>query len=110
MTVTLASESRAQKGFYVPTFEIRIEGVGLPNDVLRDVVQVTYKDSLKDIDGFELTVNNWDATTREFKYVGSETEADLKGSPENNWFRIFDPCNKKVDVRMGYVGALRRMV
>src|SRR3954452_17363574 len=102
---TLADESRAQHGFYVPQFEIRIEGVGLPGDVLRDVSQVTYHDNLKEIDGFELTVNNWDAGTRRFKYVGSESAADLKGSgPDAKRARLFDPCNKEVEVRAGYLG------
>jgi phage protein D len=108
---TLADESRAQQGFYVPQFEIRIEGVGLPRDVLRDVSQVTYKDSLKEIDGFELTVNNWDATTRQFKYVGGESGADLKGSSEQaQRTRLFDPCNREVEVRAGYLGDLRTLV
>jgi phage protein D len=108
---TLADESRAQHGFYVPQFEIRIEGVGLPRDVLRDVSQVTYKDSLKEIDGFELTVNNWDAVTRRFKYVGAESAATLKGSGEEaQRARLFDPCNKEVEVRAGYLGDLRTLV
>jgi phage protein D len=108
---TLADESITQRGFYVPQFEIRIEGVGLPRDVLRDVSQVTYKDSLKEIDGFELTVNNWDATTRSFKYVGAESSADLQGSSEEaQRARLFDPCNKTVEVRAGYLGDLRTLV
>jgi phage protein D len=108
---TLADESRAQHGFYVPQFEIRIEGVGLPRDVLRDVSQVTYKDTLKEIDGFELMVNNWDATTRRFKYVGAESPADLTGaSEEAQRTRLFDPCNKEVEVRAGYLGDLRTLV
>jgi phage protein D len=108
---TLADESRAQHGFYVPQFEIRIEGVGLPHDVLRDVSQVTYKDSLKEIDGFELTVNNWDAAGRRFKYVGAESAADLKGSnADAQRTRLFDPCNREVEVRVGYLGDLRTLV
>lgn len=108
---SLADESRTQHGFWVPQFEIRIEGVGLPRDVLRDVSQVTYKDSLKEIDGFELAVNNWDAGTRGFKYVGSESAADLKGSTdESQRARLFDPCNKEVEVRVGYLGDLRTLV
>ena len=62
-----------QGDFYVPRFEIKIAGANLPQNVLRDVMQVTYKDSVKEIDSFEITVNNWDAEKREFKYVGSET-------------------------------------
>src|SRR5262245_36542964 len=108
---SLADESRAQGGFYVPQFEIRIEGVGLPRDILRDVSQVTYRDTLKEIDGFEVTVNNWDAATRRFKYVGAESAADLKGSSEEALrARLFDPCNKEVEVRAGYVGDLHTLV
>jgi len=108
---TLADESRAQHGFYVPQFEIRIEGVGLPRDVLRDVSQVTYHDSLKEIDGFEITVNNWDSRTRQFKYVGFETAADLTGSDDRaQRARLFDPCNKVVELRGGYLGDLRPLV
>jgi hypothetical protein len=39
--VNLAEESRQQGNFYVPQIEIRIEGAGLPRDVLRDVTQIT---------------------------------------------------------------------
>jgi phage protein D len=108
---TLADESRAQHGFYVPQFEIRIEGVGLPRDVMRDVSQVTYRDSLKEIDGFEITVNNWDPRTRQFKYVGFEAAADLTGSDDRAVrARLFDPCNKEVELRAGYLGDLRTLL
>src|ERR1041384_619092 len=98
--LTLADESLNELGFYVPQYEIRIDGVGLPSNVLRDVTQVTYKDNIKEIDSFELTVNNWDADARRFKYVGSENQQDLEGSTADSArYRIFDPCNKKVDVQ-----------
>jgi phage protein D len=106
--VTLRQESPRQGHFYVPVFEIKIEGVGLPRDILRDVTQLTYRDNIKEIDSFELTVNNWDAQTRTFKYVGAETAASLRGStPESQRYRLFEPCNKEVEVRMGYLGDLR---
>ena len=113
MTVvtTLAEESRRQGGFYVPRFEIKIEGVGLPRDVLSDVTQLTYKDSIKEIDGFELTVNNWDAAANSFKYVGGETKESLQeGTPESLRYRLFEPCNKEVTVSMGYVDDMRVML
>jgi phage protein D len=109
--VRLDQESNKQNGFYVPHFEIRIEGMGLPRDVLEDVTQLTYKDSIKEIDSFELTVNNWDPSTNDFKYVGSETPQSLKGNtPESLRYRLFEPCYKEVEVRMGYVGNLRVML
>lgn len=109
--VTLREESGRQGGFYVPQFEVKIEGVGLPRDILRDVSQVTYKDSLKEIDSFELSVNNWDAETRDFKYVGAETAETLRGdTPLALRYRLFEPCQKTVEVRMGYAEKLRLMV
>jgi uncharacterized protein len=114
--VSLGEESRARKvldgtSFYVPYFEVKIGGVGLPPDVLRDVTQLTYKDEIRKFDSFELTVNNWDPTTQSFKYVGSETAKSLKGdSRESQRFRLFEPCKKKVEVWMGYVGDLRLML
>src|SRR5438477_5721438 len=102
--VKLREESIDQGGFYVTMFEIRIEGVGLPREVLRDVTQITYKDNVKELDSFELTVNNWDATDRKFKYVGAEDAESLKKNPLHS---LFDPCAKKVDVKMGYLDDLK---
>ena len=109
--VSLADESLKQGGFYVPQFEVKIEGVGLPRDVLRDVIELTYKDSIKEIDSFELTVNNWDPSMNAFKYVGSETADSLEGNTdESRRYRLFEPCNKEVQVSMGYAGDLRIML
>jgi phage protein D len=63
-----------------------------------DVLQVTYKDNVEEIDSFELTVNNWDADTRRFKYHDR---------------RLFDP-GQRVELALGYLGAagggLRTMI
>lgn len=111
--VTLAQESREQQGFYVPQFQVRIEGAGLPRDVLRDVIQLTYKDNIREIDNFELSINNWDPQTNDFKYVGSrlETRQSLQGDTEmSRRFRLFEPCHKEVEVRLGYTGELTVML
>ncbi|HEY3284050.1 MAG TPA: hypothetical protein VGN26_17410 [Armatimonadota bacterium] len=105
--VELHEESPLQGGFYVPRFEVRIEGVGLPRDVLRDVTQLTYKDSVKELDSFELTVGNWDTRTRSFKYVGSETKESLEKNPLH---RLFEPSTKQVDVYLGYLDELKLML
>lgn len=110
-TFTMTQESQDQGNFYVPQFEVRIEGVGLPRDVLRDVREVTYHDDIDEIDGFQITVNNWDPDLRAYKYVGSETPATLRGSSdESARQRLFDPCNKKVELWMGYPGKLQLMM
>jgi hypothetical protein len=109
--MTVLKESKQQGHFYVPQFEVKIAGVGLPPAVLRDITQLTYEDGIKKIDSFTLTVNNWDAGRRDFKYVGAEMPETLRDStPESLRYRLFEPCNKVVEVRMGYVGALRLMM
>jgi phage protein D len=72
--------------FYVPAFEIRLDKKVQGQDVIHDVLSASYKDSLTDIDTFELTINNWDAETRKFKYSDSD---------------LFDP-GKKLELFMGY--------
>jgi len=82
--------------FYVPYFEVRLKGKSLSQDVVRDIIQVSYKDSLDAIDSFDLTINNWDAESRSFKYSDEE---------------IFDP-GQELELWMGYYGAdhQRRMM
>ena len=82
--------------FYIPTFEVKLRGRPLGKDVVRDIVQVTYKDDIKEVDSFEISINNWDAETRTYKY----SEGDL-----------FDP-GKEIELKMGYFGkdSLRLMI
>ncbi len=82
--------------FYVPYFEVKIEGRPQGQNVIRDILQVSYKDNIKEIDSFEITINNWDAATRKFKYSDSD---------------LFDP-GKELDLWMGYYGknSLRLMI
>jgi phage protein D len=82
--------------FYVPYFEVKLQDRPLGQDIVRDISQVTYKDNLEDVDNFELTIVNWDAETRTYKY----SDGDL-----------FDP-GKRLELWMGYYGkdGLRLMI
>ena len=88
----------AGNDFYVPAFEVSLGGRRQSGALVRDVTQVTYKDNVKEIDRFEMTVNNWDARERKFKYSDTDT---------------FEP-KKFVELKMGYLGAggsgLRTMI
>ena len=102
--VTMVNTSEKYGSFYTPQFQIRIENVGLKANVLRDVMQLTYKDNINEIDSFEITVNNWDANRRDFKYVGTDQPQLLdEKNPGSRADQIFDPCNKVVDIYMGYL-------
>jgi uncharacterized protein len=111
MTLYDESVDPTNRDFYAPGFELKIDGVGLPQGVLRDVMEVTYHDDINEIDGFELTVNNWDATTRSCKYIGSETTATLSGgSAATQLFTLFDPGGKSAELSIGYSGNYQSMV
>ena len=80
--------------FYVPAFEVQLGGRPAGQDVVRDILSVTYKDSVQEIDSFEITINNWDAETRDLQVQRPQ---------------LFDP-GERVELRMGYQGALRPML
>lgn len=110
-TTTLREESERQGGFFVPRFEVKVQGVDLPRDVLFDVSAVTYQDSVSSIDSFQMTINNWDDQRREHKFIGSETAAQLEeGHRDHPRVTLFEPCGKEVTLRMGYGGRLVNML
>ncbi len=85
--------------FYVPRFEIYIDKKRVEGDVINDILQVTYKDSINDIDFFSIEINNWDAEKRAFKFA----------PPQQGFKGVFDP-GKKIEVWMGYYKNTRRMM
>lgn len=97
---TLTRPHELGQQFYVPEFEVRLAGEDLPLDVVRDVISVTYRDSVDDIDSFELVVNNWDASVGRPKYLPAS---------EPRFERVFDP-GAKITLHMGYAGELRQML
>lgn len=115
---TLDALSETLRGFYVPQFEIKVEGAGLPDDVMRDVIELTYEDDLDRMDSFQITVSNWDEVNKKFKYIGSEDATGQGGAangPEDgsgaaNRYQLFEPCSKKVIIKMGYLGDLKIMM
>jgi len=83
--------------------QVYVGGRVLAGDVIRDVLQVTYKDSVKEMDSFDIEINNWDADFQAFKF----TPALNNGSV--NYSGIFDP-GQTIEIWMGYQGNLRRML
>jgi phage protein D len=77
--------------FYVPYFEVKIEGRPAGQGVIKDILSVSYKDNIKEFDSFDITINNWDAAKRDFKYSDSQ---------------LFDP-GKRLELWMGYYGGNR---
>src|SRR6266852_2006638 len=87
---TIEQDIYIGQDFYVPAFRVRVRGKELLQAEY-DVLSVTYQDSDKEMDSFDLTVNNWDP--------------DGKG-PGLGWFKysdtdVFDPW-QDVELSMGY--------
>lgn len=100
--LTIPEASSRYGDFYVPRFEITAAGRALDARIVRDVLQVTYTDSITEIDSFDITVNNWDAETREFKYVGAENE--VEGATPMQ--KIFNPGAAEFELKLGYGSEL----
>lgn len=86
--------------FYVPQYEVRINGRSLPDNIVRDVMQVTYKDNVQEIDSFDLQISNYDSLRGLPKY-------EPPSAPEHGG--IFDP-GKRIELWIGYVNNLRLML
>lgn len=92
MPLAEAEQIFAGQDFYVPHFQVKIAGRPQGQGVVRDILSVSYKDNIKEIDSFEININNWDAETRAFKYSDSD---------------LFDP-GKELELWMGYYGKERQ--
>lgn len=91
---------RAGQTFYVPAFEISVNGRPAGREVVRDLTEVTFEDSLEAIDSFTLAFNNWDTDHLLPSFVG-------QGAEEARWADI-QPGNG-LELRLGYQGDLRLM-
>jgi len=91
--------------FYVPTVELVVRGRPLGAEVIHDLIQVTYKDSVNEIDTFNIEINNWDADHQTFKFAPSLQTAN------ENFTGIFDP-GTEIELWMGYQNQsnMRRMM
>ena len=88
-----------QQPFYVPRFQVRVSGQQLESDVIDDILQVTYKDNVNEIDSFTIEINNWDAEKRTFKFAPSLKQYE----------GIFDP-GAPIELWMGYQDDMRQMM
>lgn len=118
-SLALDTLSESLRGFYVPQFEIKVEGAGLPDEVMRDVIELTYEDDLDKMDSFQITVSNWDEVAKNYKYIGSEDATAMgagtdgsseEGNDEASRYQLFEPCSKQVKIKMGYLGDLKNMM
>jgi phage protein D len=79
--------------YYAPDYKVEVEGRELDPEAKGDILEVKVTMDLKNLTGFELTVNNWDDKRLAFKYSDTAT---------------FDVGNR-IHVQMGYASRLVSM-
>ena len=80
--------------YYAPNFKVLVEGKELDATTHGDILDVNVNMDIETLSSFDLTVNNWDDSSFDFKYSDTDT---------------FD-IGKRVDIQMGYADELRFMV
>ncbi|MEM7585309.1 MAG: hypothetical protein AAF560_18105, partial [Acidobacteriota bacterium] len=78
--------------FFVPDFEVRVDGELMTGVKKVDIHNVVYRDNLYGMDTFEITVNNWDRKKKRYKY--SDSNQYLPG--------------RHLELKMGYEGEIGR--
>lgn len=101
---TVVQLHRETTPFFAPTFELWLFGQEAPPTVVRDIVEVKYEDALERIDGFTLTVNNWNTTTRQPIYYGHYSTGATADNPT-----VFEPGTELM-LFLGYQGDTRLMM
>lgn len=94
------------QNFLAPQFQIKLKGQNLGNEVIKDVLQVSYKDDLDNLDSFDFTLHDWDPVTLGTKYSSPYDEnGQLRKIPGTEFdLPNFEP-GALVDLHMGYYGA-----
>ena len=90
--------------FYVPLFEVKLNDLPVGKDVVRDIISVSYSDNISEIDKFEITINNWDAQTRDFKY--SDKDLFIPGKEVALWMGYFGKDRLRLMIQ-GEITSLR---
>lgn len=106
MTTAGTNATFLNDDLYVPYYKIVLLGRPLGPEIVRDITSVTYRDSIDQIDSFELSLSNWDDGDMVYQDV---KRRKYKYSDQD----LFDP-GKRIEVWMGYYnrsdGNLRKML
>ena len=95
--------------FYAPRFEIKLRGQSLSREVIRDVLEVRYSDSLDGLDAFEFTLHDWDPVLREPKYSSPFDAAGRPRTADGAPVPSFDP-GARVELYLGYYPEAPRLI
>lgn len=83
-----------QNDFYVPAYRVSLNGQPESQQLKRDILSVTFHDSMTEVDSVDLVVNNWDPGD---PVQGQAVQGVFRYHNSN----VFDP-GQQIEVKMGY--------
>jgi uncharacterized protein len=93
----LCDETGNRPPLYEPAFRLLSEGKELEREIAGDVTDIVYVDAIDEIDGFEVTLSNWNFDLRCGKYIGPRDDL----SSNKKYADAFVP-GRKLEVQLGY--------
>lgn len=93
------------RAFFAPAFQIVLKGQNIGQEVIRDVMEVTFTDDLENIDSFEFALGDWDEVARLPKYSSPWDESGAPRRSADGRYELpnFEP-GAEVELKMGYQG------
>ncbi len=82
--------------FYVPAFEVKVNQQVMPQNCVRDLIEVSFEDSIDTVDSFTMTFNNWDTDKQRPQFIGEQANEAL--------WTVVQPGNG-IQLSMGYQGS-----
>lgn len=100
MTAEAISEGRT---FYAPRFVIRVDGQEVDAHTVRDIIDVTFEDSLDALEYFEFTLHDWDPVRNTPKYSSPYDEGGAPQRVNGAEVPAFEP-GLTAELQLGYYG------
>ena len=92
------------RSFYAPRFTLEVDGRDVPPHAIRDVIDVSFEDSLTALEFFEFSLHDWDPIRNAPKY---SSPYDESGAPQTDaqgqTIPAFEP-GMTASLSMGYYG------
>jgi uncharacterized protein len=93
----LVDETGKRPPIYEPSFRLVREGEEVEAEVAGDVTEIVYVDGIDEIDGFEITLSNWNHELQCAKYIGPSDDL----ASNKKYADTFVP-GRKLEVHLGY--------
>jgi phage protein D len=93
----LCDETGSRPPLYAPAFKLASDGSDLAPEITGDVTEIVYVDAIDEVDGFEVTLGNWNLDLQCGKYMGPRDDL----ASNKKYADAFVP-GRKLELHLGY--------